>query len=190
MEGADSLLWLVLLILALLAGCVLYLLITRRNYQRVDYSRLVEQEIERRQLLARLERLEQLISDLGEYDRRRRGELEAFAAETKRELAEQLKRARSELSAEILDKPGRWEQLLLQESGAQPATAGVQPEPAETADAAESPQMRRFLNSPRQQRIAELLELGHTAQEVSQQLSVSRHEVELVAAIIFKTKGG
>jgi len=186
MEGTDSLLWLVLLILALLAGAVLYLLASRRHYQRIDYSRLVEQDTEREQLLARLRHLEQLIGDLAEYDRRRRTELEAFARETRAELAAQIKRARVELSAEILESSARWEQLLLQQSGAPPPAAA---EAAAGATAApDSPQMLRFLKSPRQQRIAELLELGHTAQEVSQLSGVSRHEVELVSAIIFKTR--
>jgi len=48
--------------------------------------------------------------------------------------------------------------------------------------------MVRFLKSPRQQQIAEALELGYTSQEVSRLLGVSRHEVELVSAIIFKNK--
>jgi hypothetical protein len=197
MEGTDTLLWLVLLILALLAGAVLYLLASRRHYQRTDYAGLVEQDTEREQLKARLKRLEQLLADLAEYDRRRRSELEAFAREVRAELAAEIRRAREEITAEVLADPRRWEQLLLQQSGAQypadeapgaPSFARM-PQPAAPGDSAgDNPQLLRFLNSPRQQRIAELLEQGLGAQEVAQQLNVSRHEVDLVSALMFRTK--
>jgi DNA-binding NarL/FixJ family response regulator len=191
MEGSDSLLWLVLLILALLAGAVLYLLASRRHYQRTDYSRLVEQDVEREQLNARLRRLEQLIADLAEYDRRRRSELEAFARETRAELAAEIQRAREQIVAEVLASPERWEDLLLQQSGALPPApppTTTEPVIAEDTQAPENPQLLRFLKGPRQRRIAELLEQGLGAQDVARQLSVSRHEVDLVSAIMFKTK--
>jgi len=196
MEGTDSLLWLVLLILALLAGAVLYLLASRRHYQRIDYSRLVEQDVEREQLTARLKRLEQLISDLAEYDRRRRSELEAFARETREQLAAEIRRAREELVAEVLADPQRWEQLLLDKSGAQPPETPPEPampapslEPAaQLSGEGENPQLLRFLKGPRQRRIAELLEQGLSAQEVAQLTGLSRHEVDLVSALMFKTQ--
>ena len=186
MQGADVLLWLVLLILAVLSGAVLYLLASRRHYQRIDYSRLVEQEIERRHLAGRLDRLEQLISDLAEYDSRRRRELDAFARETRTELVELIKRAREEIVDEVLASPTRWDSLLLESSGAQPA--GPPRQPSRAPDPEENAQLMRFRRGSRQQQIAELLELGHAAPEVARALGISRHEVELVSALIFKTR--
>jgi hypothetical protein len=186
MEGAELLLWMVLLILAVLAGAVLYLLASRRHYQRVDYSRLVEQEIERRHLAGRLDRLEQLIGDLAEYDKRRRRELDAFARETRNEMVERIRRAHDEIVSEVLTNPTRWDQLLLEKSGAQLPEPEPQLIAAAVPDA--NPQLMRFLRGPRQKQIAELLELGNPAAEVVRALGVSRHEVDLVSAIIFKTK--
>ena len=76
--------------------------------------------------------------------------------------------------------------LLLRESGAEmprPVASGPR-RPGQAAG--ENRNMVNFLKSPRQQRIAEQLELGYTSQDVSRMLGVSRHEVELVASIIFR----
>lgn len=185
MQGADLLLWLVLLILAVLSGAVLYLLASRRHYQRIDYSQLVEQEIERRHLAGRLEHLEQLIGDLAEYDRRRRRELDAFASETRSELALSIRQAREEIIEEVLANPARWDSLLLENSGAQPVVPQrlLHQEVAE-----ENPQLQNCLRGQRQQQIAEMLELGHPAPEVARALGISRHEVDLVSSLIFKTR--
>ncbi|MBN2081248.1 hypothetical protein JW859_03465 [bacterium] len=178
----ELLLWLVLILLAMLAGAVLYLLTSRRHYQRVDYSQLIEQEEERRRMAARVERLEQLLARLVEYDRQRRAELGAFIDEAKTELAAQIKQAHRQIAEEILSRPAGWDQFLLDRAGVEP--------PGVLADDADEKltQVVNFKHGSRQFRIAELLELGFTPQEVSRELGVSRHEVELISAMIFKTK--
>ena len=187
---SEYLLWVVLLLLAALAGAVMYLLVSRRHFQRVDYGALLDQEERQRRLQVRIEQLEQMLGDLAEYDLRRRQELEFFVAAAKEELAAMVGRARSEIIDEVLNRPERIDSLLLHESG-----AGVDPvvqPPAQPRagrpERDDSPNMVRFLKSERQQQIAEALELGYTSQEVSRLLGVSRHEVELVSAIIFKNR--
>jgi len=182
MGGTELLLWLVLILLAILAGAVLYLLTSRRHYQRVDYSRLIEQEEESRRMAARLERLEQLLAQLTEYDEQRRAEMGAFIDQAKAELATQIQQAHRQIAEEILSHPTGWDQLLLDRAGAEPpATAADQPDQAKA-------QLGNFKHGSRQFKIAELLELGYTPQEVSRELGVSRHEVELISAMIFKIK--
>lgn len=185
MIGPDYVLWVVLLLVALLAGAVLYLLITSRHYQRVDYSFLLDQEERQRRLQSRIRQLEQMIGDLAAYDRRRRRELDHAVKDAKRELGRMIHAARNDIVDEVLNEPRRVDNLLLRESGAElrrPDPAGRE-RPGSKRD--ENRNMLNFLKSPRQQRIAEQLELGYSSQDVSRMLGVSRHEVELVASIIF-----
>lgn len=185
MESVELLLWVILVCLALLAGAVLYLLTSRRHYQRIDYSRLIAEENWEKRLKARLDRLEQLLTDLAEYDRRRREELDSFAAEARRELADQVRHAREEIVSEVLMRPDGWDRLLYDHSGAGlPPAAGPEPVARSTAAERIAP-APRTLHGSRQQGIRELLEQGHTAQQISRLLGVSRHEVELVAAFVF-----
>lgn len=185
MEGVELLLWVILVLLVLLAGAVLFLLASRRHYQRVDYSHLVAEEGWEKRMRARLDRMEQLLGDLAEYDRRRREELDGFAAAAREALAEQIRHAREEIVSEVLSQPAAWDRLLYQHSGAGLAAGEDQPAglgPVAARAAAGEPLK---LRGPRQQRIRELLEQGCSAQDISQRLSVSRHEVELVAAFVF-----
>ena len=185
MESVELLLWVILVCLALLAGAVLYLLASRRHYQRVDYARLIDEEHWEKRLKARLDRLEQLLTDLADYDRRRREELDTFAAEARRELADQVRRAREEIVSEVLMRPDGWDRLLYDHSGAGvPSVPGPDAATGLAAAGREAP-APRTLRGKRQQGIRELLEQGHSAQQISRLLGVSRHEVELVAAFVF-----
>jgi hypothetical protein len=186
---------LTLVFLALLAGVVLYLVLGQRHFQRVDYGHLLMQEERERQTLARLEHAERLLADLRQYDRERRRELDELVARAGAELAHQIDRAREDITAQVLNHPEVYDHLLEARSGLE---SGVQPAPGEPVRGANSraaragaqgnPSLVRFLRSPRQQQIAGMLELGFNHQAVSRELGVSRHEVELVSAIIFSEK--
>ena len=180
---------LTLVFLALLAGVVLYLVLSQRNFQRIDYGHLIQQEDRERQLNARLEQAETLLATLREYEYARKLELEQFISAAKQELADEIAAARNAIVSEVLDRPGAYDMLLLADTGAAP----IKPQPAllepQTPPALNSnPNTMRFCRSPYQQRIAEMLECGFTHQEVSRDLGVSRTEVELVNAIIFSEK--
>jgi len=185
---SEYLMWVVLLLLAVLSGVVMYLLVSRRHFQRIDYGGLLDQEERQRRLQVRIEQLEQMIGDLAQYDQKRRQELEFFVSAAKEELAAMVGRARSDIVNEVLNNPERIDSLLLHESGARRETSSAVPPEHHRPEPDNTPNMVRFLKSPRQQQIAEALELGYTSQEVSRLLGVSRHEVELVSAIIFKNK--
>jgi hypothetical protein len=180
---------LTLVFLALLAGVVLYLVLSQRSFQRVDYSHLVQQEERERQTIARLKQAEALLATLREYEQARRLELDRFVAAAKHEIVEEVASARSAIVSSVLNAPDTYDQLLLAETGSlpidttQPGSALLTPRPG-----GENHHLLRFLRSPQQQRIAEMLECGFSHQEVSRDLGVSRTEVGLVSAIIFSEK--
>lgn len=186
---------LTLVFLALLAGVVLYLVLGQQRFQRVDYSHLLLQEERERQTLARLEHAERLLADLHQYERQRRRELDELIARAGAELAHQVDRAREDITAQVLNHPEVYDRLLAAHSGLEDAAQPAQTEPVcyagsrgARAGAQGSPSLVRFLRSPRQQQIAGMLEQGFSHQAVSRELGVSRHEVELVSAIIFSEK--
>lgn len=176
-----------LVFLALIAGVVLYLVLSQRNFQRIDYGHLVAQEERERQLLARLQQAEGLLLAMREYELACKLELDHFVTAAKQELAGEIRAARQFIVADVLNRPGAYDQLLLSDTGALPATRPFAAAPAAYAQR-ENPNLLRFLHSPLQQRIAEMLECGFSHQEVSRELGVSRTEVELVSAIIFSEK--
>lgn len=180
---------LILVFLALLAGVVLYLVLSQRNFQRIDYGHLILQEERERQLNTRLQQAEALLSTLREYEAARKLELEQFVSAAKRELAEEVAAARGTIVSEVLDRPGAYDMLLLADTGVAPLK---QRPPAPAPQPQRLPErnsnLGRFCRSPHQQRIAEMLECGFSHQEVSRDLGVSRTEVELVSSIIFSDK--
>jgi hypothetical protein len=180
---------LTLVFLALLAGVVLYLVLNQRNFQRIDYSHLILQEEQERQLSARLKQAEDLLTTLREYEHARKLELEHFVAAAMRELADEVAQARGSIVSEVLDRPGAYDMLLLADTGVAPiAPPSLQPQPQALRAPEHNTNLGRFRRSPHQQRIAEMLECGFTHQEVSRDLGVSRTEVELVSSIIFSEK--
>lgn len=187
-RGMEGLL---LLVLVLLGGVVLYLALSQRQYQRIDYTYLITQEERERQVTARLEHLERLLAEFIEYENRRRAELDQLIAAARQSLAQQVGEAQQTIVRNVLGQPSEMDRLLLKHSGAQPAEATppqpLPPTPVESPGE-ENPQLVNFLKGPRQQQIAEMLELGHTSHDVSRILGVSRHETELVASIIFRAR--
>lgn len=177
---------LILVFMALLAGVVLYLLLSQRSFQRVDYSHLVQQEERERQTAARLKQAEALLATLREYEQARRLELDRFVAAAKQEIVEEVAAARGSIVAGVLNSPEAYDQLLLAETGSSPLGSALASAPMQIPGVrSENHHLVRFLRSPQQQRIAEMLECGFTHQEVSRDLGVSRTEVGLVSAIIF-----
>jgi hypothetical protein len=177
-----------LVFLALIAGVVLYLVLSQRSFQRVDYGHLLAQEERERQLITRLQQAEDLLLTIREYELSRRLELEQFVTATKRELVEEIAAARRSIVSEVLNRPGAYDQLLLADTGVLPAGKPQGGMPLTQPATRENANLVRFLHSPHQQRIAEMLECGFSHQEVSRELGVSRTEVELVSAIIFNEK--
>lgn len=180
---------LILVFLALLAGVVLYLVLSQRGYQRLDYSHLIQQEERERRTAARLKQAEALLAALKEYDHARRAELDRFISAAKQEIADEVTAARQSIVAGVLNSPSAYDQLLLAETGAsvtQPSRSAGRP--ATTQVHNDTGQFGRFLRSPQQQRIAEMLECGFTPQEVSRDLGVSRTEIGLVSSLIFSEK--
>ena len=167
----------ILILLALLAGVVLWLALSQRQYQRVDYGALVDQEERERQLARRMEHLDRLISDLIAYERERRAELDALVVNTRTELQRQVESAKAEIVREVLSQGQTYDELLLSQQGL--------PAARENTTSQSNPNLVRFLKNPRQHRIAEMLELGHTPAEVARFLGVSQHEVDLVGSIMF-----
>lgn len=171
----------ILILLALLAGVVLWLVLSQRNFQRVDYGAMVDQEERERQLARRMEHLDRLIADLIAYERERRAELDALVDNTRAELLKQVEDAKAEIVREVLSQGQTYDQLLMSQQGiAQDASRLL-----DTGTAAANSNLVRFFKNPRQHRIAELLELGHTPAEVARFLGVSQHEVDLVGSILF-----
>jgi signal transduction histidine kinase len=180
---------LTLVFLALLAGVVLYLVLSQRNFQRIDYSHLLKQEDQERQLTARLKQAEDLLATLREYEHSRKLDLERFVAAAKQELATEIAAARGKIIAEVLDRPGAYDMLLLADTGVAPTPPrSPQPQPQPRSVPERNASLGQFRRSPHQQRIAEMLECGFTHQEVSRDLGVSRTEVELVSSIIFSER--
>jgi hypothetical protein len=173
----------ILIMMALLAGVVLWLVLSQRQYQRVDYGAMVDQEERERQLGRRMEHLDRLIGDLIAYERERREELDALVATTRAELEQQVQQAKAEIVRDVLSQGQTFDELLLSQQGVLPG----QPQPARggAAEPGANANLVRFFKNPRQHQIAELLELGHTPAEVSRFLGVSQHEVDLVGSIIF-----
>jgi hypothetical protein len=180
---------LILVFLALLAGVVLYLVLSQRNFQRLDYSHLLQQEERERQIIARLKQAEALLATLREYEQARRLELDRFVAAAKQEIVEEVAAARGSIVAGVLNSPQAFDQLLLAETGSSPINSPCASAPRQLPGVrSENHHLVRFLRSPQQQRIAEMLECGFSHQEVSRDLGVSRTEVGLVSAIIFSEK--
>ena len=182
-----------LVFLAVLAGVVVYLALNLRSFQRVDYSHLVEQEQLRQQIETRITYLEDLIARLAELERTRRDEMDAVLAAAKGELKAEVGQARQKILREVLERPATMDELLLHETTVSQAIPAVADDPQASRRASvarswrEAPSIPQALmtHSPRQQHVTELLELGYTHQDISRILGVSRHEVELVASLLF-----
>jgi hypothetical protein len=172
----------ILILMALLAGVVLWLVLNQRHFQRVDYGTLVDQEERDRQLARRMEHLDRLIGDLIAYERERRAELDALVATTRTELSREVEQAKADIVREVLSQGQTYDELLMAQQGVAPGQSRPQQPPEQPAANAN---LVRFFKNPRQHRIAELLELGHTPAEVARFLGVSQHEVDLVGSIIF-----
>ncbi len=171
----------ILIMLALVAGVVLWLVLSQRQFQRVDYGAMVDQEERERQLARRMEHLDRLIADLIAYERERRAELDALVINTRAELRQQVEQAKADIVCEVLSQGRTYDELLMSQQGIEP---GIRVEQDSGASPANS-NLVRFFKNPRQHRIAELLELGHTPAEVARFLGVSQHEVDLVGSILF-----
>lgn len=172
----------ILIMMAILAGVVLWLVLSQRHFQRVDYDALIDQEERERQLARRMEHLDRLIGDLIAYERERRAELDALVATTRTDLAREVEQAKADIVREVLNQGQTYDELLMSQQGVAPG----QSQPVELGmDPAANANLVRFFKNPRQHRIAELLELGHTPAEVARFLGVSQHEVDLVGSIIF-----
>ena len=85
------------------------------------------------------------------------------------------------LVREVLSQGQTYDELLMSQQG---ITLGTGTELNGDSTPANS-NLVRFFKNPRQHRIAEMLELGHTPAEVARFLGVSRHEVDLVGSILF-----
>lgn len=185
---------LTLVFLALLAGVVAYLALNLRHYQRVDYGNLVEQEQLKHQLESRIAHLEQLITRLAELEQIRRAELDSMLDQAKTDLRTEVQQAREQILSEVLEHPATLDEYLFRESARRPSGLPPVSDPhcvpsgAVTRDRREVPgvPLQRMLQSPRQQQVAELLELGYSHQDISRILTVSRHEVELIASLLFQ----
>jgi len=160
---------------ALLAGAVLYLWLQLRYYQRVDYGFLIKQDERERQTLARLAALEQLVSDLSDYDRLHRADLAEMLSSSQTQL---------ELQAATLHD-------MLRDAG-----GGASESPREsrrsrrTATTAGRPSAGPprgellFLRNEKQWDIAARLRDGDGPREIARALGISLHEVELVRSVI------
>src|SRR5437773_5149682 len=91
----------ILLLLGVLAAAVAYIIINMRNYQRVDYSHLLEQEQYVRALDSRIEYLEQLIAAEQEHVAGRERELAALLTAAQQSLASEVRAARDILVEEV-----------------------------------------------------------------------------------------
>lgn len=183
----EAIVTLGLVLLTLLGGAVLYLAVNQQKYQRMDPSRVLDDDLRERQFEKRLRYLEQLIADLAKLETTKRSELDRVVAAAKQDLGEQVEDARSEIVSHVLLCPEDVDGALLKHAGihqGQDSPTSAHPEPR----LANNPSMVNFLRSPRQREIAELLELGYTHQDTSRMLAVSRHEIDLVASIIFSEK--
>ena len=173
----------ILILLALLTGVVLWLVLSQRNFQRVDYGAYIDQEERDRQLARRMEHLDHLISDLVAYERQRRDELAAMVDSARRDLEQQVQQAKAEIIRDVLSRGGSYDELLASEHGVK--LPPVPPSASQRTVGGGNENLVKFLRSPRQRQIAEMLELGHTPHEVSRFLGVSKHEVDMVGSIIF-----
>ena len=187
-EGLENVLWLALLLIALLAGAVLYLFINQRGFQRIDYRSLIDQEEQERRLQARLAYIEQLIADFAAYDRRRRQELEQLAEHARAEVAQQLSSARSRLADEILRDAAAVDHLILTQAHTRRSRSAQLPREPMPGDRRGNANVRRFLDGQRQQQIAGLLEEGYDPREVARILGISRQEVEMISALVFNAR--
>ena len=176
-----------LLTLVLVAGAVLFLYLNQRNFQRVDYGHLIDDEERERRLNARLRHLEDLLSELARYEQLRREDLDSLLSAAQQRLAEEIAGAKQHIVTDVLSRPAEMDFLLMRAAQAEP--------PAQLSQALLSPateeqsvNMLRFLKSPRQRQIAELLEQGYRQAEVCRMLGVSGCEVDLVSSIIFGAK--
>jgi len=184
----------VLVILALLGGVVLYLALSQRLYQRIDYSYLITQEEKEKQVASRLAHLEKMLGKLNAHEQHYRDELEKLIADTRQALDIQVGEAKNTILREVLGQPNELDRLLFKHSGTE-SRAHQKPSRVPPASPShhsrtvgENQQLVNFLKGPRQQQIAEMLELGYSPQDASRMLGVSLHETELVESIIFTTK--
>ena len=177
---------LLLVFLALLAGIVLYLVLSQRHFQRVDYSQLVSQEEAERRMEARLEHVQRLVRELRAHDEEHRREMGRMVADAQEALSACVSSTRDQIIREVCAQPEKLDALLL--SAASSACDTWREEPRPVRNIPGNPNLVRFLRSPRQQRIAELLEQGLGPQEISRRLGVSSHEVHLVGQILFGEK--
>jgi hypothetical protein len=209
----------ILLLLGVLAAAVVYIIISMRGYQRVDYTHLLEQEEYVRALDSRIEYLEQLIStQQGQFAQRER-ELQALLTAAQQHLAAEVRSARETIIEEVLASPQqmhsvrerdaerrRSEQGLLSQRAPAPARPAAPPPvaapvaeaplPVSALSPASPPVRRRpsgnanmvaFLRNPKQGAIASYLEAGYKAEDIARLLGVSRHEIELVESILFRS---
>lgn len=185
MEAFVPLFWVVVLLLAVLCCAVLILYLNQRQYQRIDFSSLLNQEEDQRRLESRIAYLEQLIADLAEFEQFRRQELDELITGTRSALEDQVTQAKHAIVHELLKSPERMDTMLLDSAAS--ATRG--PASAPAAKAALLPNLKSTTaNNPRQRQIAELLEDGFAENEVAYLLGISRHEVDLVSSIVFDPK--
>jgi hypothetical protein len=183
-EAFTTLLGLLLVILAVLAGAVLHLFLNQRNFQRVDYARLLDQEERHHVEQTRQAQLEQLVGDLARLEQRRRHELESLIERAEDRLESNVCEAKQRLIGQLLAEPRQLDGLLCASSGVHTVPLPLARPVSDPAN----PQLLRFLRNPRQLQIAELLERGMAEQEVAHSLGLSGHEVELVSAIIFSAR--
>ena len=176
---------LILIIVAILSAVVLLLYMNQRRYQQIDHGYLIDQEAQEQRFNERMRYLEQMIADMAHYESKRKQELDSALETAKSELAQRVERARGEIISDVLNHPDDVDAVLIKHCGILPGEISGTPAPERRQPKAND-NLVRFLRSPRQQQIAELLELGYSHQDVSRMTGVSCHEVDLVSSIIFR----
>jgi hypothetical protein len=195
----------ILLLVGVLAAAVVYLFMSSRNYQRIDYSAILQQDDYVRALDGRIEYLEELIVLQQEQMELRQQDQEELLTAARLHFS-QLAAAASEPPP---PQPARPEPAPLPKPVTAPdaetaPSDNLQPKydavtldalrelelwkqhPEMThASAAPRPRTLPFIRNPRHREIANYLEAGYSPAEVAQALKASRHEIELVEAIVF-----
>jgi hypothetical protein len=115
----------ILLLLGVLAAAVVYVIMSLRNYQRVDYSHLLEQEEYVRALDTRIEYLEQLIASQQDQFAQRERELTALLTVAQQHLAAEVRSAREAIIEEVLATPQRQQAVQDRELARRRAEQGL-----------------------------------------------------------------
>lgn len=190
----------ILLLLGLLAIAVVYIVASLRHYQRIDYSRILEQDDYARALDSRIEYLEDLIAQQQDEHQQREAEHQQRIDEARLQFAAELAAVRSSGAAQAQQV-----EVLAAEAdqtGSVPSAGDAQQQPARSCVGRPRPtaqvsamieqappppaDMLFFRCNSRQQEIAALLEAGDSPAEISRKLGASFQEIDLVNSLVFR----